>query len=187
LDFLQDVGYRGAALMPQQGEFERKTQGSTFLEFENILSGESFAALLSVGYHNIRPSNLDGGWGYRGLEGYHLWLGAEWYFLNAATASQSIAVNNSESRPRYPRFGVSLAWGAFYSEYQYTEILMFYTAMRLNLFADLFFASPFHLRIGIPTEIYFRKDLDSCYSFGVGVWGGISWARLIDAVNGGEE
>jgi hypothetical protein len=176
LDFLQDVGFRGAVLAPRQGEFERKPQGSTYLEFQNIFSGEYVGALLALGYHKAAPSNLSGGWGYRGFEGVHLWLGAEWYFFTATGARPSSA--GTEESPG-PRFGVSLAAGGFYSMYQYTDILFFYTALRLNLFADLFFSLPFHLRVGIPAEVYFRRDLDSCYALGVGVWAGISWARLV--------
>jgi hypothetical protein len=172
LDFLQDIGFRGAALISEREEFEKKQQGSSFAEFQNILSGESFAALFSLGYHLVRPSNLSGGWGYRGFEGYHFWLGAEWYF-----AGQNLPKPEAPKKP--PRFGVSLALGGFYSIYQYTDILFFYTALRMNIFADLFFASPFHLRVGLPTEIYFRRDLDSSFSTGIGVWAGISWARLV--------
>ncbi|MDR1933314.1 MAG: hypothetical protein LBQ57_10905 [Spirochaetales bacterium] len=169
LDFFQDAGFRGAVLLSQQGDFGRKPQGSTYAEFQNVLSGESFAALLSLGYHKVNASNLSGGWGYRGFEGVHLWLGAEWYLFTAQNVSDP---------PPGPRFGVSLAYGGFYSVYQYTDILFFYTALRLDLFADLFFSLPFHLRIGIPAEVYFRRDLDSCYAVGFGVWGGISWSRL---------
>jgi hypothetical protein len=168
LDFFQDIGFRGAALLSRREEFENKPQGSAFVEIQNTLSGANFAAALSLGYHSVRPSNLDGGWGYRGFEGFHLWLGAEWYFLNQ---------EHSLSPP--PRFGLSLALGGFYSMYQYTDILFFYTALRMNIFADLFFSYPFHLRIGLPTEIYFRRDLDSSFATGIGVWAGISWGRLV--------
>jgi hypothetical protein len=179
------LGFRGAVLAPQQGEFERKPQGSTYIELQNIFSGEDFGALLSLGYHKSAPSNLSGGWGYRGFEGFHLWLGAEWYFLTASGAARTASAGTDEpgappvQPPPGPRFGVSLAFGGFYSMYQYTDILFFYTALRLNLFADLFFSLPFHLRVGIPAEIYFRRDLDSCYALGFGVWAGISWAKLV--------
>jgi hypothetical protein len=177
IDFLQDIGYRGGVLMPQQGEFERKPQGSSFAEAENILSGKYFAALAAFGYHKVYPSSLSGGWGYRGLEGYHLWLGAEWYFLNQESAIRNAETEKTHSLP--PRFGLSLAWGSFYSVYEYTNILFFYTALRLNIFADLFFSLPFHLRFGLPVEMYFRRDLDSCLSAGIGLWAGISWAKLV--------
>lgn len=178
LDFLQDVGFRGAVLMSRQEEFENKPQGSSIVELQNILSGEYFAALLSVGYHKVSPSNLSGGWGYRGFEGWHLWLGAEWYFLNQESAR---IMPRAPSRQRFapPRFGLSLAVGGFYSMYQYTDILFFYPALRLNIFADIFSSLPFHLRFGLPLELYFRRDLDSCVSpGGLGLWAGISWARL---------
>ncbi|MDR3201069.1 MAG: hypothetical protein LBT68_06375, partial [Spirochaetales bacterium] len=111
LDFLQDLGFRGAALVSQQGEFERKPQGSSFAELENIFSGKYFAAMLALGYHKVYPSNLSGGWGYRGFEGYHLWLGAEWYFLNQESASVTRKTETGKRFSPPPRFGVSLAWG----------------------------------------------------------------------------
>jgi hypothetical protein len=179
LDLLQDIGFRGAALASRQEPFEQKIQGSSAVEFQNILSGESLAALLSLGYHSVRPSNLSGGWGYRGFEGVHLWLGAEWYFLGAEqNLPRPEGAGTSPQKTTMPRFGLCLALGGFYSMYQYTDILFFYTALRMNLFADLFFSWPFHLRIGLPTEVYFRKDLDSSISTGIGLWAGISWARL---------
>jgi hypothetical protein len=179
LDFLQDLGFRGGVLASQQGRFEQKTQGSSLVEFQNILSGTYLAAALSLGYHKVSPSNLSGGWGYRGLEGYHLWLGAEWYFLNQQSALVRGPAETGQSRSLPPRFGLSLALGGFYSTYQYTDILFFYTALRMNLFADLFFSSPFRLRVGLPTELYFRRDLDSCAATGIGLWAGISWDRLV--------
>jgi hypothetical protein len=176
LDFLQDIGFRGAALVSQEGEFGQKPQGSSIVEFQNILCGTYLAATLSLGYHKTSPSNLAGGWGYRGFEGYHLWLGGEWYFLNQESA---LPRQNEPATALPPRFGLSAALGGFYSMYQYTDILFFYSALRVNLFADLFFSHPFHLRVGLPAEIYFRRDLDSSFSTGIGLWAGLSWGRLV--------
>jgi hypothetical protein len=172
LDFIQDIGFRGAALFSKAPGFERKTQGGSFIEFENILAGRSFAAFLSFGYHNINSSNLSGGWAYRGWLGFHGWLGAEWYFFNTGAAD---ALGPDITRPR---LGMALALGGFFSEYQYTEVLFFYPALRAVFFADIFFDNPFRLRFGIPAEAYFRRDLESSFSLGIGVWGGISWSRL---------
>jgi hypothetical protein len=173
LEFVQDIGFRGAAVFSKGPGFERKTQGGSFIELENILAGSSFAAVLTFGYHNINPSGLSGGWGYRGWAGFHGWLGAEWYFFNTG------AEDGSGPDMARPRFGAALAFGGFFSEYQYTEMLFFYPALRASVFADIFFDSPFRLRFGIPAELYFRRDLESSFSLGIGVWGGISWSRLI--------
>jgi hypothetical protein len=172
LEFVQDVGFRGAALFSKAPGFEWKTQGISFIEFENILAGRSFAAILTFGYHSVSPSNLSGGWGYRGLSGFHGWLGAEWYFSNTG------AEDGPGPDSGRPRFGAALALGGFFSEYQYTEILFFYPALKASFFADIFFDNPFRLRFGIPAELYFRRDLESSLSLGIGVWGGISWSRL---------
>ena len=78
-----------------------------------------------------------------------------------------------------PRFGVGAGIGGFFSRYQHTEILFFYPALRIILFADL--VPPegsFRLRFGLPAEIYLRRDLESSFSLGIGVWGALNWTRL---------
>ena len=207
LDFSQGIGLRGGPVLSRAGGFSQKHQGAVFLELDNVMSGESFAAALTLGYHRVSASGLDGGWGYRGFEGFHGWLGAEWRPMPAAAdhgpapgaaARDAVPANDGNRasgdgdsagdvmppgtagiRVFTPRFGVGAGIGGFFSRYQHTEILFFYPALRIILFADLVpQEGSFRLRFGLPAEIYLRRDLESSFSLGIGVWGALNWTRL---------
>jgi len=183
LDFSQGIGLRGAPVLSRAEGFSPKSQGAAFFELDNLLSGESFAAFLTLGFHSVSASGLDGGWGYRGFDGFHGWLGAEWRHP-APPASRGRASGSGQQETGakgvfIPRFGVGAGLGGFFSKYHHTEILFFYPALRIVLFADLLPpGGAFSLRFGLPAEIYLRRDLESSFSLGLGVGGVLNWTRL---------
>jgi hypothetical protein len=173
LDISQGISARGSLISSSARGFEGKTQGGSFFELSNTLSGGTAGADITIGYHSVGASDLSGGYGYRGYSGVHLFLSGEWY----RTAGRSL--RRPESSTAAIRPGIGGGAGGFFSLYEHTDILFFYPALRLMVFSDLFFpSSPFSLRYGIPLEVYFRKDLASSFSLGFGVWGVMSWKRL---------
>lgn len=179
LDFAQGLGLRSALFLSRAEGYDFKTQGGSLFELSTSLSGESFGVSAALGYHSIGASNLTEGYAYRGFEGFHGFLSAEWYPLGTEAGRH-------ESKP-LPRPGVSGGLGGFFSRYVDTDLLFFYPALQASLFSDFYFPdSLFRVRFAIPLEIYFRKDLASSFSFGLGAWGILSWKRLVERVAGTE-
>lgn len=172
LEFSQSLSLRGGLLVSRADGYEGKTQGGSFFELDNTLAGESFGAALTIGYHDVGPSNLSRGYGYRGYEGVHFGVSAEGYLAPVPAA---------EGSARRPRLRPGLAAGAlgYFSRYTYTDMLIFYPSIRALPFVDILYPEAlFRLRFGLPLEYYFRKDLASSWSAGWGVWGVLSWPAL---------
>lgn len=172
IEFSQELGIRGGFVLSKADGFEAKSQGASIAELSATFSGELIGVSLAAGYHSVDPSNLHGGYAYRGFDGFHGYASVEWYPLGGP--------DDAGGGPGpFPRPGVSFGLGGFFSKYEYTDLLFFYPALRACLFSDFFFdGSPFRIRFALPAEVYLRKDLASSFSLSFGAWGVLSWSRL---------
>ncbi|GEM_PF-1608863 len=193
IDISHSLSSRGTVVISRLEGFDFKTQGSNSLELATLLEWSSWAISGILGIHGTEATNLDGGWGYRGYEGFHARVQVEIPFSiggtsmgdlsSSGTHDKDTSVKEKASREKPTsgsifRAGWGGGGGGFFSRYRETDLLFFYPSAYTFLFLDYLTAYPrIRIRYSVPFEWYFRKDLDSSFSFGLSIGVVYTWTN----------
>jgi len=169
LDISTGLSSRGSFLVSRMEGFSLKSQRDNALELATLMEFSRLSLSALLGWHGIEPSNLAGGWGYRGLEGTH------------GRIQMEFPLQIHEERQREPGFvqaGWGIGAGGFFSRYKETDQVIFYPSALISLYLDVYVLSPYvRIRYTLPAEWYFRKDLEASFSMGIGIGILYTWTR----------
>ena len=139
------------------------TKGQTDLAVGGLIEFVPLSFLgigTELGYHWTKPSNLDGGFRYRGHAGWDLRLYVMLRYLRLAESSKLLLFLGSNQ-------GVT----ARLDHYDLTTLHFFYLGVFLHPYLELGLVElpVLSFQLSLPFEYYFRKDRDLSTSIGVGV------------------
>lgn len=162
------LGYTQKFLGVKDQRFDFKWQPGISLSWSTEYSWAGRSGMsLDFGVHYIWGSNFEGGYGYKGYKG------ADTALLYTLKKRNPLLLGNISAVP-----GISVGPILSVSLYQLTEQLFFYPGVRFVLFDLLLFStdrvSP-SMRLQLPVELHFRRDLSYAFSLGINISPGFSF------------